>query len=102
MFTGARYKAIGVLAAIMENSKYDRDKINAAKELLAATKTEGVKKIELDIGSKEDSSVSSLMDQLAIMAARQKMLIESGAYTVADFGAMKIINKDLEGESEVL
>ena len=38
MFMGARYKAIGVLADIMENGRFDRDKINAAKELLAATK----------------------------------------------------------------
>ncbi|OOF31896.1 hypothetical protein, partial [Salinivibrio costicola] len=31
LFTGERYKAIGVLANIMQKGKYDRDKINAAK-----------------------------------------------------------------------
>ena len=34
MFAGLRYKAVGVLANVMMNGKYDRDRIAAAKELL--------------------------------------------------------------------
>jgi len=96
MFVGHRYKAIGVLAELMETSKLDRDKINAAKELLAATKSEGAMKIELDIGVKEDSSVTNLMEQLSMLAAKQARLIESGAYSTKDFGAMKVINGEFE------
>ena len=46
----------------------DRDKINAAKEFLAATKGPDDLRIELDIGVKEDSATQNLMDQLSAIA----------------------------------
>ena len=99
IFTGQRYKAIGILADVMENARYDRDKINAVKELLAATKGADNMKIELDVGIKEDSAVQSLNDQLAAMAARQKNLLESGASTLQEFGSMRVVERDVvDGE----
>ena len=98
MFMGWRYKAVGVLADTMMNAKLDRDKINAAKELLAATKGPETQKIELDIGVKESSAVASLNDQLAQLAGRQKMLLESGARDLSDFGAMKPQEEIVEAE----
>jgi len=99
IFSGHRYKAIGVLAEIMTDGRYDRDRINAAKELLAATKGPENVKIALDVGVKEDSAVKQLNDQLAIMAARQKELLESGASNLNEFGSMKVIPDDIiEGE----
>lgn len=92
IFTGHRYKAIGVLAEVMENGKYDRDRVAAAKELLAATKGAENVKIELDIGVKEDSAVQQLNDQLAQMAARQKAMLESGASNLTEFGSMKVVD----------
>jgi len=78
MFTGARYKAIGVLAGIMETSKYDRDRINAAKELLAATKGPENVKMELEVGPSADAvkQQNKLFEQLAdISAAQHKRLL---------------------------
>jgi len=99
IFTGARYKAIGVLADLMTTAKLDRDKINAAKELLAATKGPDNLKIELDVGMKENSAVEQLNEQLSGIAAKQKMLLEAGASTIGEFGAMKVKNDTvLEGE----
>jgi hypothetical protein len=99
MFTGYRYKAIGILADVMENARYDRDKINAAKELLAATKGSENMKIELDVGVRENSAVQQLQEQLAVMAGKQKMLLESGAANLLEFGAMKVKADDvIEGE----
>lgn len=97
IFSGQRYKAIGVLANIMENGKYDRDRVNAAKELLAATKGADNVKIELDVGVKENSAVQQLNEQLAMMAAKQKMLLEAGAGNLKDFGALKVV-EDVEYE----
>jgi hypothetical protein len=99
MFTGYRYKAIGILADVMENARYDRDRINAAKELLAATKGSENMKIELDVGVRENSAVQQLQEQLAVMAGKQKMLLESGAANLLEFGAMKVKADDvIEGE----
>lgn len=88
LFTGARYKAIGVLANIMENAKYDRDKIAAADKLLQHTSSNEVK-IELDVGIKENSAIQQLNDQLAVMAKRQKTLLIEGVNELKDFGAMR-------------
>lgn len=79
LFTGARYKAIGVLANLMETAKQDRDKINAAKELLAATKND-VTKVALEIGPNSEavSMQDSLNKQLTELALNQKRMLEAG------------------------
>lgn len=81
MFMGARYKAIGVLADIMENGRFDRDKINAAKELLAATK--GAEKMQLDIGVGTTDKAINLQEQLnqqiAQLVANQQTMLQLGA-----------------------
>ena len=81
MFMGARYKAIGVLADIMENGRFDRDKINAAKELLAATK--GAEKMQLDIGVGTTDKAINLQEQLnqqiAQLVANQLLMLQTGA-----------------------
>lgn len=99
IFTGHRYKAIGVLAQIMENGKYDRDKINAAKELLAATK--GAENVKLDLGVSvaTESAVEQLNRQLAEAAARQRDALEKGISTLEEIGSMKVKESDvIEGE----
>lgn len=99
IFAGYRYKAISVLAEIMMEGRFDRDRVNAAKELLAATKGPENVKIELDVGIKEDSAVKQLNDQLAVMAARQREMLESGASSLSEFGSMKVKDVDvIEGE----
>lgn len=97
LFTGARYRAVQVLAERMEYSKLDRDKIAAAKELLAATKGPENMKIELDVGTKENTATQNLMDQLAAIATRQQKIIESGVKTAEDFGAM-VVHDDAQRE----
>lgn len=99
IFTGQRYKAIGVLAQIMENGKYDRDKINAAKELLAATKGSENFKIELDVGVAESSAVKQLNDQLVEIASRSLKHLETGTTSLKELGAMKVVDSDIiEGD----
>ncbi len=99
MFTGHRYKAISVLASVMEDAKLDRDKINAAKELLAATKGPENVKVELDVGVKESSAVQQLNDQLVEIAARSITHLTSGSTTLQELGGLKVVDDDiLEGE----
>lgn len=98
LFTGARMKAVGVLAEIMVSSGYDKDRINAAKELLAATKNEN-QKIELEIGpSAEAVSMQSQLDkQLSELAVNQKKLLEAG-YGIEDVQKTGIQLDVIEGE----
>lgn len=101
LFTGQRYAAISVLATEMVEAKFSKDRIMAAKELLAATKGPENMKIELDLGVKESSAVQQLNDQLAMMASRQKQMLESGAASLVEYGALKVKDEDvLEAEYE--
>ena len=98
LFSGARYKAIGVLAREMEEADYSRDRIAAAKELLAAVKGPDNVKIELDIGVKEDSAIQNLNDQLAQIASRSLTHLKAGSTDLKTLGAMKPI--DVEAEED--
>lgn len=88
MFSGLRYKAVGVLANVMMTAKYDRDKIAAATQLLLATKSDNIK-VDLDIKVSENSAVTDLRTQLAQMAATQTAYLQSGTTTLQELGAMK-------------
>ena len=99
LFAGQRFKAMGVLAQIMEHGKYDRDKINAAKELLMATKGAESMKIELDVGVSESSAVQQLSDQLSDIAGRSLKQLEAGSTNLNELGALKVTDEDIiEGE----
>ena len=98
LFSGYRYKAIGVLANEMETAAYSRDRIAAAKELLLAVKGPENKKIELEIGVKESSAVANLNEQLSMLASKQKMLLESGAKDLTDFGSMIVQEEIVDAE----
>lgn len=90
MFAGDRYRAVAVLAREMEEAKFAKDRIMAAKELLAATKGPENLKIALDVGPAENNAVQQLSDQLAGIAARQKHLIETGAGSLLEFGSLTV------------
>ena len=100
MFTGMQYQAVGVLHEVMMTARLDRDKINAAKELLAATKAPENIKIDLDIGVKENSAIQQLNEQLAQVGANQIKHLESGTTDLKKLGAMKVKKEEdiVEGE----
>ena len=98
LFSGYRYKAIGVLANEMETAAYSRDRIAAAKELLLAVKGPENVKIELGIGVKETSAVASLQAQLAEMASNSLKHLEAGTTSVAALGALKPKEEVIDAE----
>lgn len=100
LFSGYRYKAIGVLAREMDTAQYSRDRISAAKELLMAIKGPENMKIELDIGVKETSAVASLNAQLAELAGNSLKHLEAGTTSLAKLGAMKIADEVIDAEVE--
>ena len=80
MFQPERYKAVAVLAREMESAPYSRDRISAAKELLANVKPPENMQIELGIGlSKETQDIQSkLFEQIGKIAYNQSVLMELG------------------------
>lgn len=80
LFMGARYKATQVLAELMVTAKLDKDKIAAAKELLAATKGPDKMDIGLTVGPTAAAidMQESLNAQLAALANNQRKMLEGG------------------------
>ena len=101
LFLGHQYEAVNVLYNVMHTAKYDRDKINAAKELLAAVKLPETAKLELDVNVKENSAIQQLNDQLAQLASRQIQHLEAGDVDLDDIGAMKVINENDITDAEI-
>ena len=80
MFQAERYKAVAVLAREMQSAPYSRDRITAAKELLAAVKPPENLQIELGIGPNKEAKdlQMELNTQLAMLAANQKAMLTAG------------------------
>ena len=98
IFAGDRVKAVGVLADIMVSGKYDKDKINAAKELLAATRGPDNIKMELEVGmySNAKEAQDALNSKLAVIAGNQKKLLDQGA-SIVDVQSLRL-DTVIEGE----
>ena len=94
LFAGARHQAVEVLTRVMMTAKYDRDKIAAADKVLQHTASLATK-IDLDINVKESSAVQSLSEQLARVAATQKILLETGTSDLHSFGSLRPTDEDI-------
>lgn len=102
MFAGYRYKAVGVLADVMMTAKQDRDKINAAKELLAATKGPDNVKMELEVGPNKSAVEiqTKLFDQLAQLSRQQhaRLLDGEGIDSVQRIGiSCDVVEAEING-----
>lgn len=98
MFTGYQYEAVGVLYNTMKTAKLDRDKISAAKELLAATKAPENMKIELGVGIKENSAIQQLNDQLAVFATSSLKHLQAGNTDLSKLGGMNAKETVIDAE----
>lgn len=102
LFRGYTYKAVEVLAETMQKAKLDRDRINAAKELLAAVKPPENMKIELGVGPNQEAIDlnAQLSRQLAESVAMQRKMLEAGM----DFSEATRLNIQLNDveEAEVI
>jgi hypothetical protein len=82
-------KAINKLAVLMVNSKSERIQLDAATELIKATKGPEVTKMQVDLAVKNDS-LEEFNNTLKDIAMKQVEFIESGTHTVKDMGALKV------------
>jgi hypothetical protein len=88
-------EAINKNVELMRSAKSERIQMEAANSLLVHLKRPESQKIELDIAVKDDSVISELKDITMGLAAQQKKLLESGAYSVKDVSNQGLI---IEGQ----
>ena len=92
-------RALNVQADLMINAKSEKVRCDAANSLLTQLKAPEVKKVELDIGVKEDSSIAALRATTLELARQQRLMVESGAMNAQDVAHVKLI---FEGTAEVV
>lgn len=84
-------KALNVQADLMVNAKSEKVKSDAANSLLTHLKPPEVKKVELDIGIKEDSSIAALRASTLELARQQRLAMEAGAMNAQEVAHSQLI-----------
>lgn len=92
-------RALNVQADLMVNAKSEKVRCDAANSLLTQLKTPEVKKVELDIGVKEDGSIAALRATTMELARQQRLMVESGAMNAQEIAHGRLI---IEGTAEVV
>lgn len=91
-------RALNVMADLMISAKSEKVRGDAANNLVNHLKMPETTKIELDIGIKEDNSISELRETTLELVAQQRKMIESGALDAKQVAHSKVIGKIIEGE----
>lgn len=84
-------KALNVQADLMMNAQSEKVKCDAANSLLNQLKMPETKKVELNIGMKEDNSIQALREATLELARQQRLMLESGASNLTELSHSKII-----------
>ena len=85
-------KALNVQADLMINAKSEKVRCEAANSLLTQLKQPEVKKVELDIGVKEDSSIAAIRATTLELARQQRLALQAGVMTANDIAQSKIVD----------
>lgn len=89
-------KAINTQAELMISAKSEKVRSDAANSLLTHLKPPEVKKIELDIGIKQDSSIEELRATTLALVEQQKQMIQSNTMSAQAIAHTKLVVIDAE------
>jgi hypothetical protein len=84
-------RALNVQADLMMNAKSEKVRCEAASSLLTQLKQPEVKKVELDIGMKEDSSIGALRAATLELARQQRLAMEAGQITAKEAAHSRVM-----------
>lgn len=89
-------KALNVQADLMMNAKSEKVKCDAANSLMVQLKAPEIKKVEMSIGIKEDSSIAQLRETTLELTRQQRLMIEAGAMNARGAAESKFSVIDVE------
>lgn len=84
-------KALNVQAELMVSAMSEMVRTNAANSLLTQLKPPEVKKVELDIGVKEDGSIAQLRQATLELARQQRLAMEAGQINARDAAHSRVV-----------
>ena len=102
LFRSARLSAFNVLFTEMTTAMYSKDRITAADKLLVHTTAPETKKIELDIGNKQDNIIDKYMNMINDLVRTQKEKISAGEdlKSITNIAIIKTNDDIIEAETE--
>jgi len=86
-------RAINNLADLMMNAKSEKVRCDASTGLVAALKPPETKKIELDLGVKEDQTIQQLRETTIELVRQQRRMIETGVASARSIAESKLITE---------
>ncbi|MDE4519109.1 hypothetical protein C0128_04435 [Moraxella catarrhalis] len=92
-------KAINVQADLMLNAMSEKVRSDAANSLLVHLKPPEVRKVELDVGIKQNDEIEALRNITAELASQQRRMIEAGVITAKQNAETKLITKVYDHEA---
>lgn len=84
-------KALNVQAELMVSANSEKVRSDAANSLINALKPPETKKVQLDVGIREDQSIQALREATMALAAQQRAALQSGASNAQQVAEAKII-----------
>jgi hypothetical protein len=87
-------EAINTQAELMRSANSEKVRSDAANSLMVQLRPPENKKIELDIGIKESTTISELRETTRLLAEEQSRIISAGLVSALDIANSKVI----EGE----
>lgn len=91
-------KALNVQAELMISAKSEKVRSDAAAHIMNALKAPETKKVELEIGVKEDSSIAALRQSTLELARQQRLMVEAGAMNAQQIAHSKLAIVDVEAK----
>lgn len=74
-------KALNVQAELMLTAKSEKVRSDAANSIMTQLRPPEVKKVELDIGPKEDGGINALRDTMLQLVEQERQMIAGGMFT---------------------
>lgn len=91
---GMYQEALNIQMDLARNAKSEKVRADAANSVLTQLKPPEVKKVELDIGLKEDSSIQQLREATMALAAQQRQAIQAGVSSAQDIAHQRVVPRD--------
>jgi hypothetical protein len=92
-------RALNVQADLMVNAKSEKVRADAANSLLTHLKPPEVKKVELELSTKEDSSIKQLREATMELARQQRQMIERGELNAGQVAHQQVVREAMDVES---
>lgn len=91
-------EAINIQADLMRNAQSEKVRSDAANSLLIHLKPPETKKVELDIGLKENKDIENMRNMLAELSAKQKQLIDADVVSTQEVAQTRLVAQVIEHE----